>query len=66
MKYGHIVNGTVVNIIVWNGTDPFEVEGGQLVDITDQSVGVNYTYDGTTFTAPPAPPEIDPNAEPND
>ena len=54
MKYAQIINGNVVNVFLWNGEDNLDVDG-ELVDVTDETVGPGYTYDGTTFTAPPEP-----------
>jgi hypothetical protein len=54
MKYAHIIDGIVVNVIVWDGVTPIELNG-ELVNVDDTPCGPDWTYDGTTFTAPPEP-----------
>lgn len=55
MIYIHVINGTVVNIIVYNGTDPYDPPGGgQLISSEglDPFPGIGWTYDGETFSSP--------------
>ena len=52
MKYAQIIENVVVNVIVWNGETELGLEG-ELVQVADEIIGVGFTYDGTTFTAPP-------------
>jgi len=54
MKYAHIINGNVVNVIVWDGQTDLGLEG-ELVNVDNTPCGPGWTYDGTTFTAPPEP-----------
>lgn len=68
MRYALInTDGLCVQVIVWNGTDPYQVPDGLMaVEIIGTSVtddngdtivmwhgGVGWTYDGTNWTAPP-------------
>lgn len=55
MKYAQIIDGTVHNIIVWDGQTNIKMNG-QLVEAGANPIGIGYTYDGNTFT----PPEVDP------
>ncbi|BCQ23170.1 tail fiber assembly protein [Caballeronia sp. NK8] len=68
-NYALVQNGQVVNVIVWDGT-PYTPatddqpaagwsppEGTTAVKLdADSTVSIGYGYDGSTFTAPPAPP----------
>ena len=56
MKYAQVINGTVHNVIVWDGETELALEG-DLVALGDQPAGIGWTYDGATFTAPPPPEE---------
>lgn len=66
--WAHILGGTVQNIIVadtWDIANAVAPDGIQAVDVTGQSVGIGYTYDGTQFHAPPQPePELEPDPAP--
>lgn len=54
MKYAVIRNGTVENLVVWDGeTDWTAPEGTEVVALDDRPAGPGWTYDGTSFTAPP-------------
>lgn len=52
--YAVIVNGVVVNVVVWDGgSDWAPPSGTSVVALSEsQGVGVGYTYSGGTFTAP--------------
>lgn len=52
MKYAIIKDGTVINVILWDGQTDVGITD-QLVELGDNRAGVGWTYDGTTFTAPP-------------
>jgi hypothetical protein len=54
--YAIIENGTVINIATAAGTWPFPNQTA--IDITNQSVGIGWTWDGSSFTAPPVPPPV--------
>lgn len=56
MRYAHIVDGNVVNVILWDGETNLGLDG-ELVNVDDVPCGPGWTYDGTTFTAPPTPEE---------
>lgn len=56
MKFAHILNGTVVNISVWDHA-PTEVERSvlapvELVDLAGRVCGLGWAYDGTNFVQP--------------
>lgn len=54
MNYAVIRAGTVENVVLWDGeTDWTPPEGTDLVALNDQPAGPGWTFDGTTFTAPP-------------
>jgi hypothetical protein len=52
--YAIIENGTVINIATAAGTWPFSNQTA--IDITNQSVGIGWTWDGSVFSPPPSPP----------
>lgn len=54
MKYAQIINGTVRNVIVWDGETELAIDG-ELIKLDDMKAGPGWTYDGTTFTPPPDP-----------
>jgi len=54
MRMAIIKNGVVTNIAVWDGVSEWEPDGDAVVDVSDLRVGIGYTYDGETFTAPPS------------
>ena len=51
MKYAQVIDGTVQNVIVWDGTTELALEG-ELVKLEDQHAGEGWLYDGNTFVAP--------------
>lgn len=52
-----IQGGVVTNISYWDGTSAWNPADYTLVDITSQpTVSINWTYNGTTFSAPSATP----------
>lgn len=60
MRWAMIVNGVVTGVILWDGDlTNFQIpEGTTAINLPDDSpVGPGYTYDGTTFSAPPLTPE---------
>ena len=56
MRYAQIIDGVVVNVILWDSQTDLGLEG-ELINVDNQPVGPGWTYDGTTFTAPPEPDE---------
>ena len=50
--------GTVVNTIVWDGSAPYQPDEGHLAVLVPDGSGasIGWTYDGTSFIAPPIPP----------
>jgi hypothetical protein len=48
-----IINGTVVNIAMWDGVSQWAPVCDSMVDITAQpQVAIGWTYDGTNFSSP--------------
>lgn len=60
MRYAVVVDGTVVNVILWDSEAPLSVEG-ELVACGDEPVDIGWGYDGTEWDAPP--PVIAPGPE---
>jgi hypothetical protein len=54
MNYAVILNGVVVNIILWDGVSPYtQPTDATRVEIPDgSSAGIGYTYASGAFTAP--------------
>ena len=56
MRYALINDGTVENVILWDGSTDYEPPAGTtLVEIGSNIVHIGYLYDGTTFTNPNPP-----------
>jgi hypothetical protein len=59
-SYAIVENGVVVNVVLWDGvvewTPPASAIVHQLQD--GVSCGPGYTFDGTNFVGPPAPPPL--------
>lgn len=51
MKYAIIDQNTVTNVTLWDGVTPWTPAAGEAVACPD-NVGIGWTYDGTTWTAP--------------
>ena len=57
MNFAIIQNGTVANVIVADqGFINVHCPGAVRIDTLTPVPGIGWTYDGTVFTAPPAPP----------
>lgn len=56
-RYAVVTSGVVTNVILWDGVSPWAPPVGSTVQLLpdDSPVFPGYTFDGTTFTAPPAP-----------
>ena len=57
-KFAIVKNGSVINIILWDGIDISFAEDidGELIAIPeDIQVGIGWSYDGEKFTSPPEP-----------
>jgi len=55
MRYAIVKNGIVTNTTDWDGVTSYTPDG-ELVSIEDYpEVGINWLFDGTTFTPPPTP-----------
>jgi hypothetical protein len=56
-RYAILENNFVLNVVLWDGETECAAIPQTAVALPDDSpVGPGYTYDGTTFTAPPEPP----------
>ncbi len=55
-RYAIVESGVVTNVIIWDGQGDFFPSMTVILLLDDSQVGPGYTYDGTTFTAPPSPP----------
>jgi hypothetical protein len=58
--YAIIENGTVINVVEWDGVSNWSPPSGAtaLLPPDGTQFGVGYTYDGQQFVAPPPPPPI--------
>lgn len=56
MKYAQIIDGTVVNVIVWDGETDLGLDG-ELVNVDDTPCGPGWTVVDGEFVAPPEPEE---------
>ena len=57
MRYAQIIDGNVVNVIVWDGETDLGLDG-DLINVDATPCGPGWTYDGTTFTAPPEDDDV--------
>ena len=55
MKYAQVINGTVQNVIVWDGETELNLDG-DLISLEGKIAGPGWTYNGTSFIAPPEEP----------
>jgi hypothetical protein len=55
MRYALIKKNTVVNLIEYDGEDPYTPPDGDLLTRIpdDQPVDIGWTFDGKAFSAPP-------------
>lgn len=53
-KYAVVKNGTVINIIVWDGITEWAPEDGKAIQVSE-NIGIGWSYAKGEFTAPPAP-----------
>lgn len=54
-NYALVNNGTVVNVIEWDGVSPYSPPSGSTVVPVSGNVGIGWSYTNGTFTAPAAP-----------
>lgn len=55
-RYAIIESGTVTNVVIWDGEAECAAIPADAVKLDDGSpVGPGYTFEGTSFAAPPAP-----------
>lgn len=60
--YAVIEAGVVINVIVWDGVAEFDHPADVQavpIDGLDPIPGIDWTYDGSTFTPPPLTPPPD-------
>ena len=65
MNYAIVIDGLVVNTVVWDGDlDTWQPPEGSVAVLLpdDLPVGTGWSYDGTTFSPPPAAPVVPPTA----
>jgi hypothetical protein len=55
-SYALVAGGVVINLVYWDGTTVVDFGPGVSAVPATPDVGIGYTYDGTTFAAPPLPP----------
>jgi hypothetical protein len=53
-RYAIVKNGTVTNVVEWDGVSNFQVDGELIV--ADETSYIGQTYDGSFI---PRPPEVD-------
>ncbi|MFW5401370.1 tail fiber assembly protein [Yersinia sp. 1252 StPb PI] len=53
-KYAVVLNGVVINIVVWDGVTEWQPNEGEAIVATDE-IGIGWYYADGTFTAPPEP-----------
>ena len=54
MRYAQIIDGTVINVIVWDGETDLGLDG-ELVNVDDTPCGPGWTVVDGEFVAPPEP-----------
>lgn len=55
-RYAIIESGLVTNVVLWDGTTECDaIPAGSILLDDDAPVGPGYTFEGTSFAAPPAP-----------
>lgn len=54
MKYAVVKDGTVLNIVEWDGEQNWQPAEGDAV-LVEQTTGIGWSFDGTAFSAPPVP-----------
>jgi hypothetical protein len=52
MRYAQIIDGTVANVIVWDGETDLGLDG-ELVNVDNTQCGPGWTVVDGVFTAPP-------------
>lgn len=52
MRYAEVVNGTVVNVVLWDGESEY---AGEALTLCPDGVSVGWTFDGTDWVAPLEP-----------
>jgi hypothetical protein len=59
--YAIIADGTVLNLIVWDGAADWQLpEGAVSIQVSDGTpVSIGDTYDGASFHRVPVPPKLD-------
>jgi hypothetical protein len=57
-NYALIENGLVTNVVLWDGANEWQADGGVSIRLIGEGevVAIGYSFDGQTFAAPPAPP----------
>lgn len=63
MRYAQVIDGEVVNVILWDGEFPLEMDGELVVIPEDAAVAAGWAYAGGEFEAQPTLPEPAATAE---
>lgn len=50
--------GRVINLIMWDGMSTWSPPEDTQVVLTTNNISIDWTYDGTSFSAPPDSPEV--------
>jgi hypothetical protein len=60
MNYAIINNGTVINIVLWDGVSPYNPGSGNTLVLipADTFVNIGYTYNGSTFSGTTSAPLV--------
>lgn len=53
-RYGVVINGVVVNIVVWDGNNEWKPEEGETVKLSEDA-GIGWHYKDGEFTPPEQP-----------
>lgn len=54
MAHVIVIDGVVVNSVMWDGETPWAPPAGaEVIETDDPAAVIGATYDGETFTAPP-------------
>jgi hypothetical protein len=63
-RYAHVVDGEVINVILWSGESPYSVSTGALELLEEGSeVGIGWKQESGEWIAPPVRPQTPPESE---
>jgi len=59
-SYAVVVDGQVVNVVLWDGVTAWQPAAGEAVVIPDESgVSIGWSYEDGEFVAPPEPEPVE-------